>query len=741
MNNKQKSHFSIPDKEVTQVEKKPHAQAKKRTIDYAEHGAQLSQNLKELQQTIATLKNDDSLRDTGLYIAKIAIQDGEKINHQTKVLSNNGLEIKAVKDDRHAIVSMTQGRLRTLENKVDTYQKTGKGKTNLDIIESITPYMGSEKNSCALKKKLDSNHPPATVDVQLMLLPNLEEEQYACAIDNIKEKIAATKGAIQQEPYLLSDNTPVIRVVIPSSALCRYENDPAIYRIEETRFFRAGNDFDSEIIPSFKQLDPTTDLNELPIVAILDSGVHFPPLLDPLILKHWLPRGCSGGDADHGTCVASKVAFRDVSSLSETPIVTPRTRIIDCNILDAEDVPENLIIKRIQQAVSEHADVAKIFNLSINSKNPIEGDEMSLLGYELDALQRRYNVQFVVSAGNHELWQHESTLERILDDDDSRIASPADSMLSIVVGSVVSETHAGSLSCKNEIAPYSRCGPGFAGYSKPDLCAYGATFIQHTSENIHIPADPSAMVLTHQGTLRADAGTSFCAPAVAGDLAEISKTTSSDILLAKALLYHHAQPLGSKEETPEEERLKLRNIYGRGISSVADSKYSSPSCVTFVRTGTLNKVTKERVKIYMPQILAAHPGNNKARVKITCLSLPTIDRTKGNQYIGAYISATLKKRNQKAVLKDVDGCSKDGRNWDPCQQRDRKFSQFNPGDWEIWLDVHSRWDEDKKDIAYALVVTIEDLSGTLDIYSEIQAQNRYQPLVDTRIRTDIQYVP
>lgn len=742
MNNNQKPHFWIPDQEVIQLDKELRARAKKRTIDYAEHGAKLSQDLKELQQTIATLKNDDSLRDFGLYIAKIAIQEGEKIHHQAKVLSNNGMELKAVKDDRHAIVSMTQGRFHSLENKVAKYQRNGKGKTKFEVIESITPYIGSEKNSSTLKKRVGSKHPPATIDIQLMLVPNLEEEQYERAIDNIKEKITDTEGTIQHEPYLLSDNTPVIRVVIPSSALCRYENDPAIYRIEETRFFRAGNDFDSEIIPSLGQIDTAIDIDELPIVAVLDSGVHFPPPLDQLILTHWYPQESSGGNAGHGTSVASKVAFRNIASLAVSPVVTPRARIIDCNILDDDKVAEDLIINRIQQAVAEHADVAKIYNLSIGSESPIEGDEMSLLGFELDALQRKHNIQFVVSAGNHVLWQHEATLESILDDDDSRIASPADSMLSIVVGSVVSEKHAGSLSGKNEVAPYSRRGPGFAGYCKPDLCAYGATFIQRCSGDIHIPADPSAMVLTHKGTIRAEAGTSYCAPAVAGDLAEISKSVSSDILLAKALLYHHAQPLGNNIETTEEETLKLRNIYGRGISCVTDSKYSSPSCVTFVRTGTLNKVTKERVKIYMPQILAAYPGRNTAKVMITCLSLPNIDRTKGNQYIGAYIRATLKKRQLNDKLAYVSDCSKNGRQaWDPCQQFDKTFSNFKPGDWEIWLETCSRWDEDKTDISYALVVTIEDLSGTLDIYNEIQAQNRYQALVDTRVRTNIQHIP
>jgi hypothetical protein len=38
------------------------------------------------------------------------------------------------------------------------------------------------------------------------------------------------------------------------------------------------------------------------------------------------------------------------------------------------------------------------------------------------------------------------------------------------------------------------------------------------------------------------------------------------------------------------------------------------------------------------------------------------------------------------------------------------------------------------DVPYALIVTIEDVSGTLDLYSEIEALNRYRPINEIRIR-------
>lgn len=738
MNEHQRPHFWIPDKEVEQVSKKLTARPKVRDIIFSEHGAKLSQGLQMVKQAVDSVQDDDSLRDVGLYIFKVEFPQGEKVQHKSELFSKNGMHLNAVKDERHAIVSTTRQQFQTLKNRIGAYTANGTNRTQFDYIESISPYIGTEKNSNELRKKVYIDRPPATVDIQLMFIPNLQPQEYTQAISKVKEKIIDTQGVIQQEPYYLSDNTPVIRVIIPSDTLSRYENDSAIYRIEETRFFSAGVDNYLGAIPASAQIDEAIIINELPIVAILDAGVNFVPPFDQLLVDHWKAPGSLGGDCEHGTRVASKAAFFDLGAqLSASPVVTPRARIIDCNILDGS-VPENIMIQRIQAAVSVYSELAKIYNLSANASSPIEGDEMSIIGFELDALQLKHGVQFVVSAGNHQLWRTESSIDDILDDDDSKIAPPADSMLSVVVGAVACMDHVGSLSGKNIIAPYSRCGPGFAGFSKPDMCAYGGTIVLD-DDGAHVPCDSGSLVMTKAGTIEPDAGTSFTAPSVAGDLAEIAAATIGfDVLLAKALLYHNAKSLWETDDMDNDELAFAHNLYGRGISSVSDSKFSSPSRVTFLRTGTLNKTTKERIKIFMPEILAAQPGRNVAKVTVTCLSQPPVDRTKGSEYLGAYVRASLKKSHPDGHLIPVSQDFTEGRKkWDVCHQFSKMFSSFNAGDWQIWLELLSRWDEDHIDVPYALVTTIEDVSETLDVYSEVQAQNRYQAINTLRLKVDI----
>lgn len=737
MSNNQRPHFWIPDNEVEQVSKTIRGDSKPRDIVHSEHGAKLSQGLQFVKQALESIQDDDSLQDMGLYVFRVELPEGEKVQSRKDLFSSNGMKINAVKDERNAIVSTTKQQFQILKNRVNAYTSKGTNKTYFDYIENISPYVGTEKNASVLKKKVYIDRPPETIDIQLMFIPNLQAQEYEVAVAKVVEKITATNGVIQQQPYYLSDNTPVIRAIIPSSALMRYENDSAIYRIEETRFFSARVDGGPNSIPASVGINKDVDIGSLPIVAVLDSGVNFTTPFDQLLIDHWIAPGSTGGDCDHGTRVASKVAFAHLGVLlSGTDILTPRARIIDCNIMDGS-VPENIFIQRIQDAVALYSGMTKIFNLSANASAPIEGDEMSIIGFELDALQLKHGVQCVISAGNHDLWQTENSLDDILDDDDSRITPPADSMLSIVVGSVVAENYPNCLSGKNMIAPYSRCGPGFSGFSKPDMCAYGGTVVVDETGS-SVPTDAGSLVMTKEGTFVPDAGTSFTAPTVAGDLAEIlSVVPESDILLAKTLLYHNALPLWESDNMDNDELALAHNLYGRGISSVSDSKFSSPPRVTFVRTGTLNRVTKERIKIYMPEVLAAQPGRNVARVTVTCISMPPVDRTKGSEYLGAYIRASLKKAHPDGHLLPVSPDYKEGRKkWDVCHQFTKLFSSFNAGDWQVWLEPFSRWDDVDTDVPYALVVTIEDVSGTLDVYSEVQAQNRWQALNTIRIKVD-----
>jgi len=735
MNNEHLAHLWIPDEEAHRITKDLTARPKQRNISFSDHGSKLSHSLRQIKGDIEKMGANNSLVDSGIIVFDVELPKGEKVQDKEDMFASNGMKINAVRDMSNAIVTITPLQYQKLNEKIDNYTKNGAYRTSFESVESFRPYSGRIKDSASIKRNIAMEKPPVTIDIQLMLIPNLDRAIYQNAIEKITRKTGEAQGIIESV-YYLSDETPVIRAIIPSGTLSGYEDDPAVYWIEETSFFTSDAGPNETVDLANLVLNPDVNINELPIVAILDSGVNFPSNFSSIVVGQWHPKLSPTGDTAHGTKVAGNVAFRYLKQNINGNIITPRARIIDCNILTG-NIPQDIFLQRIREAVVTFENTAKIFNLSANANGiPIEGDRMSILGYELDALQYKYGIQFIVSAGNHNLWQFEDSLANILNDDDTRISSPADSMLSIVVGSVVGEDHQNSLSQKNEIAPYSRRGPGFIGFSKPDISAYAGTVI-FTNGNTVVPQDDYSLVLSKDRHLEQDIGTSFSAPIIAGDIAEIcSFLPDNDLLLAKALLYQEAKPLWDTDTSNDDELAGLHNLYGRGISNLEYSKFSSSSRVTLLRTGFLNRKTKERVSIFMPPVLAAQKGKNTARVTVTCVSLPPVDHTKGSEYLGAFIRFSLKKAGDTPEkLIPVNPEYKEGRQkWDTCQQYSREFSYFNSGDWQIWLELFGRWSQKNIDIKYALVVTIEDLSGNLDIYNPIRNTGRYRSLNEIRVK-------
>lgn len=732
MSNKQ--HFWIPDSEVERLEKIPRARNKPRDISYAEHGKRLSASLIKIVDTTNEFQNIDSLRELDTIIYEVALPKGEKVKDRDKLFKSNGMSIKAVKTENEAIVASSKSQFDELRDRVNKYSQNGKNKTYFDYVDSFKPFTSSDKNSLKLQNELKIDNFPKGIDINLMLVPNLTEEEYDSIIKLLLKKIEDNGGEVLNREYRLSDRTPLVRALIPSSSLVNYEKDSAIYRIEETDFFNSiSSQLNFENPISFK-LDDNININDLEIVAVLDSGIKLPNNLNSLVVDTWKSEDINDVDYIHGTKVASRVAFGYINKqLNNTEYLVPRARLIDCQIMDGT-VSLDVLVARIQNVVKTFYNQCKIYNLSINAQNPIEGNRMSILGYEIDVLQKKYKVQFIISAGNHYLWEYENDLLDIIDDDDSRIASPADALMGITVGSLVNHKSSYQITKFNDIASYSRRGPGFNGFIKPDLVAYSSEIDKSTKR---VMQDKSMLLLNHKGNLSVDAGTSFSAPIVSGDLAEIlSKTPDRDVQLAKALLLHNAVPLWDDDNLDEDQLCFAQNLYGRGIPSVENSIYSSEHTVSFIRTGSLNKRTKERVRIYMPEILAAQSGRNIARVSVTCVTLPDVDQSKGTEYLGSYVRASLKKNgNEENNLLAVNPNFKQGRRkWDTIQQFSKLFSKFNSGDWQIWLELFSRWEFQDDDVEYALVVTIEDISHSLDIYSEIAVQNRYRPISEVRVR-------
>lgn len=732
-----KDHLWIPETEVQAISKSPTGRSNDYGVSHTSHGNKLSQGLQVIIDIFEKVKADSSLCDTDLITFQILLQENEDISTHKELIENEGLTINAVKNKRRAVVSAPKDVFGNLQKRINRYRDKGI-KKDFQYIEEFQPFKGEEKKSTSLIKYYEKNPEALTVDIQMMLLPELGADVQKRVEDNLSRKITSQKGVIQGEPYQLSDGTGIIRAVISTSSLSDLADDPGVYRIEKTMFFHSMKPSTVTPFTFSPQLDSKIDVNGLPVVVVLDDGVKLPDTLSAITPVHWQATGCTKtmNFGAHGTPVASRVAFEALGAHIGDAMLTPRARIIDAQVVDTDSISGDILLKRIREAVQNFAPIAKIFNLSYNATVPIEGDEMSFLGCELDLLSRKYDIRFVIAAGNHQLVFSENSLKDIIEDDDSRIAEPADAMLGIAVGAVVGYNHNGSVSKENEIAPYSRRGPGFCGFYKPDLVSYGATQFKNGVTG----QDEFALCISHTGYCNLS-GTSFTAPTVAGDLAQVLATTpNDDIGLAQALLFNGTIPLYDRKDVTQEEVELAGNLYGRGLSSPRNSMYSSENKVSFVNTGTMNRLTKKRVKFHIPSVISklkVKRGTNKLRVTVTCIARPPVDRTKGTEYSAAYISASIHRLNANGKNVVDNPSVSDNRNkWDTCYHFSNEFSSFDSGSWEIWLELFTRWGvADDDEIPYALVITVDDLTKSGNLYSEIikETAGRFTPMQRTRV--------
>ena len=215
---------------------------------------------------------------------------------------------------------------------------------------------------------------------------------------------------------------------------------------------------------------------------------------------------------------------------------------------------------------------------------------------------------------------------------------------------------------------------------------------------------------------------------------------NNDIGLAQALLYNGVVPPYDRAGIQQDEIDLAGNLYGRGLSSPEVSMHSSENRVSFLNSGTMNRLTKKRVKFHIPSAIAdlkVKRGEKKIRVTVTCIAQPPVDRTKGSEYSAAYISASIHRLNTNGKNVVDNPSVSDNRNkWDTCYHFSNEFSSFDSGSWEVWLELYTRWGiEDDEEIPYSLVITVEDLTAAGNLYSETvrESAGRFTQVQPVRI--------
>lgn len=300
---------------------------------------------------------------------------------------------------------------------------------------------------------------------------------------------------------------------------------------------------------------PNAHDGELPVVVVVDSGIT-----DAEPLRRWIVGrdqqvAPAYRNTEHGTFVAGLVVWGKQLNPALQGIDTSPCGVFDLQLLpndnpahgDTDELHEPEFLQILESALQQYGDRYKVWNLSLSTDRVCSLTEFSSLAVELDNLQERYGVSFVVSAGNYDTVpllsypREQEELER------GRITSPADSVLSITVGSISHRAYAEGPQ-EGEPSCFSRHGAGPNYVIKPDVVHFGGTCRRDASE-VHGVRSVIA------GGCGESLGTSYATPLVSRIMAGIyhQVVPSPSAVLARALLTHHARDARTQGRVHDDE--------------------------------------------------------------------------------------------------------------------------------------------------------------------------------------------
>lgn len=443
-----------------------------------------------------------------------------------------------------------------------------------------------------------------------------------------------------------------------------------------------------------------------PIVALLDG---MPMQNHPLLSGHLIVDDPDGMEAHyrprervHGTAMASLIIHDELEAGSPParrkiyvrPVLTPDGNDT-INAVRIEQIPDNqLVIDLIHRAVKRifegdagdapAAPSVKVINLSLGDIFKPFGRQMSLWARLIDWLSWKYDVLFVVSAGNYSepiICDHpgsnfnaltadqrtELTLKAITDSASHRsIISPAESINSLTVGALHHDSSSpGVLPADfydllpiNYISPVTRTGSGYRRAMKPEVLFPGGRQVYRRRIG---GASPNKTILEVVSGLRAPGhkvaypaqgsgsptgylrGTSNAAAIASRHAAELYEVITQlraehgdklpqkyDTALLKAMVVHGASWIDTErhliQARPDlctdhhSEKRFLSRWLGYGPVAREYGLFCTPQRVTMVGVGEVKKGMAVDFKVPLPPSLAGKKIGRRLTVTLAWLS-------------------------------------------------------------------------------------------------------------------------
>ena len=407
---------------------------------------------------------------------------------------------------------------------------------------------------------------------------------------------------------------------------------------------------------------PSSDqvIGDFPVVVVVDSGVS-----DTVPgLKSWIVGKESSvapvyRNPTHGTFVAGLICWPSQLNPTLAGIDNSPCGIFDLQVMpnfdphykrDTETLTEQEFLITLRNALDQYANRYKVWNVSIGTNEVCSLDEFSSFAEQLDNLQERYKVSFVISAGNYEKAPLLSYPRLASELNGGRVTSPADSVLGIAVGAISHVDYPNGGPKRNEPSAFSRHGAGPNYVIKPDLVHYGGS----CSTNL---AQRNGIRSVSNGGSAENLGTSFATPLVSRTLAQVYHqiTPTPSPVLAKALLIHHARDPRNGGRVPD----RHENFFGFGMP--LNPPYCL-ECTPYSATLVFEDVLRPRLYQewddfpYPPSL--RRNGRYYGDISMTVAFAPARGARWGTEYCESHIDASFgvfqwvtKKKENKRVLK------------------------------------------------------------------------------------------
>jgi len=406
----------------------------------------------------------------------------------------------------------------------------------------------------------------------------------------------------------------------------------------------------------------------------------------------------------------------------------------------------------------------RVFNLSLNLLDPVQGDGYGVVANILDRIADRHDVAFVISAGNLDPgdcraeWSadaasalHHLASRTVLE----TVLQPAESSRSIAVGALNPPGCIGRVA--GVPAAYSRRGPGLRVGVKPDVGHYGGAMPDSKdSTGLLSWADAGSVITIH--------GTSYATPLVAKTLAALDARVASPLSreLMLGLLIHGCEiPKALRDPTLSE---VARQFAGFGVPSGCDQMLQTPDhAITIVFADVMHANRDLQFDFAWPQSLVnRQTGGCRGKVRMTLLYRPILNRDFGAEFVRVNVDAYLRQEHgetftnrvrQAFLPKDSDGSHfeheliQHGLKWWPIKVYEARFpkGKGTSSSWRLSIESIVRSEEafPAAGVPFALVLTISDIRGSAPVFNDLRLHltSRNVQMADIRATTQVRVQP